>query len=139
MFTKSRKAVVSALLTAVLALAMVIPVSAGSSGQFVSEGCTGSGDAFLSGSAVHTRTVSWLTTNGNIPCNWIYVDGWFYNSNATFQLFGPGWYNLTGGSFGLDYSPPTGFSAIGVNPTNHSFCWAGGPCSGAVFGHTSYP
>ena len=112
--------------------ASVMLASATSTGQFTSEGCTGYGDSFVSGSEVHIDTVAWLSSNGSTPCNWVYLHGWYYNANNQWAQAGPGWYQLTGGSFGIEFFGPSGFTEIGVYPATHSFCWAGGPCSNSV-------
>lgn len=127
-----------AILASLAGLMMVLPASAGNTGQFVSEGCTGSGDNYVSGSNLHIRTTAWLTTNGNTPCSYVLVQGWYYNSGAVWTLAGPGW-DVPNSGFAYDYPGPAGFTEIGVSPAGHSMCWAGGPCSSAVYRNSYHP
>jgi len=117
--------------------ASVMLVSAGSTGPFTSEGCTGYGDNYVSGSDLHIRTTAWLSSNVNVPCSYVFVQGWYYNSNAEWTLAGPGW-AVPNSGFAYDYPGPTGFTEIGVT-AGHSMCWAGGTCPGQVFRESYYP
>ena len=136
---KLRLLALGGILATLGAVSMVIPASAThNTGQFISEGCTGWGDNYVSGSNLHIRTTAWLTTNGNSPCSYVFVQGWYYNSNAVFTPAGPGW-SAPNGGFAYDYPGPSGFTEIGVNPAGHSMCWAGGTCPAQVFRNSYYP
>ncbi len=135
---KWKLALMSTTLSLIAAFVWVVPAFAGSTGQFVSEGCTGSGDNYVSGSNLHIRTTAWLSSNGNVACSYDFVQGWYYNSSAVWTLAGPGW-DVPNSGLSLDYPGPTGFTEIGVNPAGHSMCWAGGPCGSAVFRNSYYP
>lgn len=119
-----------AILGAILALSLLGFIPKGSSaapqvatGWFVSEGCDVYGDSFQSGSDIESFTVG-IDINDN-PCNWVYLNGDYYQSpNWTYDV-GPGW---SYEAFDGEYTYIRAGATVAAD-VYHSGCEAGGACS----------
>jgi len=121
-------------LVALIAASAFLTASATNT-SFTSEGCYGSGSSSSAGTnQIRSNTNAWKNFTA-IICNYTYASGYYRVAGSSY------WVGPIGKFWGALYEQVTYVventdRATGVA---HTACWAGGPCSGVVYGYTQYP
>lgn len=126
MLTRSRKAIVASFLSAIIAMAVVIPASANTV-SLNTGGCTGNGVSLISGA------VGAMATDSSPACGWVYLHC-EVDYGGGYAPHCPGWVNPPSGYYEEDF-----FGGPVAITASHSLCNVGGPCASSTYSVSHAP